>query len=173
MPLKKRLFIAFSLLLTGLLIYYFYPESKLPLKTNIDKLVVIKSERKLMAFSNNRLVKTYAISLGREPEGAKQYEGDMKTPEGLYFINDKNANSGYYKNLGISYPDKKDLALAKKLGKPAGGDVKIHGLKNGLGFIDKFQRWYNWTWGCIALTNKEIEELYSHVAVGTPIEIKP
>ena len=126
-----------------------------------------------MAYSNGQLIKTYKISLGKNPIGDKEFEGDKKTPEGIYFINAKNPNSGYYKNLGISYPDKQDIEVSKKLGKPTGGDVKIHGIRNGIGFISKFQRWYDWTAGCIALTNQEVDELYNSVDVGTKIEIKP
>ena len=127
----------------------------------------------MLAYSKGHLIKTYRISLGRNPIGHKEYEGDKKTPEGHYYINDKNPNSGYHKNLGILYPNKEDIENAKRLGKPVGGDVKIHGLRNGIGFLGKFHRWYDWTMGCIALTNEEIDELYNAVAIGTQIEIKP
>ena len=153
--------------------YYFYPEEPLPAGVKKDSLLVIKSERKMMAYSKGRLVRIYRISLGRHPKGDKQFEGDKKTPEGIYYINAKNPNSGYHKNLGISYPDAGDVALSKKLGKSTGGDVKIHGLRNGTGFIGKFQRWWDWTAGCIALTDQEVDELYSAVDVGTLIEIRP
>ncbi len=161
------------LLLIALVIYYFYPEQKLPQNIKIDSIIVYKSKRELIAYSNGQAIKTYTISLGRNPIGDKEFEGDKKTPEGIYFINAKNPNSGYYKNLGISYPNKEDIEVSKKLGRSTGGDVKIHGLKNGQGFIGKFQRWYDWTAGCIALTNEEVEELYCTVDVGTKIEIKP
>ena len=127
----------------------------------------------MLAYSNGQLVKTYEISLGREPIGDKEFEGDQKTPEGIYFIDVKNANSGYHKNLGISYPDKCDVEMAKRLGKQPGGDVKIHGLGNRTGFIGKFHRWFDWTLGCIAVTDVEIDELYSAVKIGAQIEIKP
>lgn len=173
--MTKSKIISLTLFLTilGLTIYYFYPEDKLPANTQIDKLVVYKSNRQLLAYSNGQLVRTYKISLGRQPIGDKEVEGDKKTPEGLYFINDKNPNSGYHKNLGISYPNKDDIENAKRLGKPAGGDVKIHGLRNKTGFIGKFHRWFDWTLGCIAVTDKEIDELYGSVKIGTVIEIKP
>ncbi len=161
------------LIFLGLTVYYFYPEEKLPANTEIDKLIVYKSKRQLLVYSRGQLIKTYKISLGRQPIGNKEYEGDKKTPEGFYFINDKNADSGYHKNLGISYPDQDDLARAKRLGKPTGGDIKIHGLRNKTGFIGKFHRWYDWTIGCIAVTDEEIDELYDSVKIGTPIEINP
>lgn len=160
-------------MLLGLTVYYLYPENKLPANSQIDKIVVYKSKRQLLAYSNGKLIKTYKISLGKVPIGDKEFEGDKKTPEGFYTINDKNPNSGYHKNLGISYPNQEDIENAKRLGKPAGGDVKIHGLRNKMGIIGKFHRWFDWTLGCIAITDSEIDELYSAVKIGTPIEIKP
>ncbi len=173
MKKSKIIRLTIPLILLGLTVYYFYPEDKLPTDTQIDKLVVYKSKRQLLAYSNGQLLKTYKISLGRQPIGDKEYEGDKKTPEGLYFINDKNANSGYHKNLGISYPDKDDIENAKRLGKPTGGDIKIHGLRNRTGVIGKFHRWFDWTLGCIAVTDNEIDELYNAVEIGTQIDIKP
>ena len=126
-----------------------------------------------MAYSNDELIKTYKIALGRQPIGAKQYQGDHKTPEGIYYINDKNPNSVCYKNVGISYPNKKDVEIARALDKPAGGDIKIHGLLNKKGYIGKFHRWNDWTNGCIGVTNKEMEELYHAIKIGAQIEIKP
>ncbi len=162
--------IGLLLTMTG---YYFFPEPKLPDDTKVDKMVVMKSKRQLQAYSNGQLIKTYTISLGRNPTGNKEFEGDKRTPEGLYSINGKNPNSGYYKNLGISYPNNDDIERTKKTGKSTGGDIKIHGLKNGMGFIGKFQRWFDWTAGCLALTDNDLDELYNHTAIGTPIEIKP
>lgn len=173
MTTKTIILSTLILSLIALTVYYIYPEQKLSSNIKIDSLVVTKSKRELMAFSNGQLIKTYKISLGKNPFGDKEFEGDKKTPEGIYFINAKNPNSGYYKNLGISYPNKHDLEVSKKIGKPTGGDVKIHGLKNGIGFISKFQRWYDWTAGCIALTDQEVDELYNTVDIGTKIEIKP
>jgi len=170
---RKITWLAVFLILAGLTAYYFYPEEKLASDIQIDDIVVYKSKRQMTVSSNGQLLKTYKISLGRQPVGAKKFEGDMKTPEGVYFINDKNPNSGYHKNLGISYPSKDDLENANRLGKPAGGDIKIHGIRNKIGFIGKYHRWFNWTLGCIAVTNGEIDELYRAVKIGTRIEIKP
>ncbi len=173
MTAKKILLLIILLSLTALTIYYFYPEKKLPKGIKINFLVVHKSKRELLAYSNGKLIKTYNISLGRNPVGHKLMEGDKKTPEGVYTIFAKNPNSGYYKNLGISYPNTSDMAASKKINQSTGGDIKIHGLRNGLGFISKFQRWWDWTAGCIALTNEEIDELYESVVIGSKIEIKP
>ena len=152
--------------------YYFYPENHLSLNTQIDSLIVYKANREMEVYSGGSLVKTFAISLGRNPIGDKEFEGDKKTPEGKYIIDTKNSESGYHKNLGISYPNESDIENAKKNGKPTGGDIKIHGLKNKLGFIGKFHRWFDWTMGCIAVTNEEIDELFATVPIGTKIEIR-
>jgi murein L,D-transpeptidase YafK len=124
-------------------------------------------------YASGTLIKSYTISLGANPVGHKKIEGDKRTPEGEYIINDKNPNSGYHKNLGISYPNKKDIEDANRRNEQPGGDIKIHGLRNGLGFVGKFQRITDWTLGCIALTNDEVEELYDNVPIGTPITILP
>ncbi|MGE8293113.1 MAG: L,D-transpeptidase family protein [Sphingobacterium sp.] len=157
----------------ALTVYNLYPESRLSKNAVVDRLVVYKSKRTLLAYAQGKLLKSYQISLGGQPVGAKEIEGDLKTPEGLYYINDKNQYSDYHKNLGVSYPNEKDVAHAKTLGKTAGGDIKIHGLRNGMGFIGKLQRCVDWTFGCMALTNTEIDELYRAVPIGTPIEINP
>jgi murein L,D-transpeptidase YafK len=143
------------------------------LQNEVDSLVVIKSERKMLAYQSGRLLKEYEISLGGSPIGHKQFEGDEKTPEGLYVINDKNASSAYHKNLGVSYPNEVDKQFAGKVGRSPGSDIKIHGLRNGLGLIAEWHRNIDWTQGCIAVTNAEIDELYQHVEVGTPINILP
>lgn len=148
-----------------------WPEKKIDTSRKIDKILVIKHKRKLMVFSNGDLIKTYKISLGKRPVGKKEFEGDKKTPEGLYFINDKSSDSDFHLNLGISYPNEADKKHAEKLNKNPGGQIKIHGLKIGLGFIGKFHRFFDWTLGCISVTNKEIEELYKNVPIGTEIEI--
>ena len=173
MTVKKIILYTVIISITGLAVYYFYPEKKLPENARIDKILVYKSKRQLLVFSNGILLKTYKVSLGRNPIGAKEFQGDRKTPEGIYIINDKNPYSGYHKNMGISYPNKHDVEHSKSLGKPTGGDIKIHGYKNGLGFIGKFMRWSDWTLGCIAMTNSDVDELFKSVKIGTVIEIKP
>ncbi len=125
------------------------------------------------AVSPGKVLKTYAIALGSSPEGRKECEGDMKTPEGIYTIDSKNPNSAYHLYMGISYPNSADRQHATALGKSPGSDIKIHGLKNGSVNIGKAHLLSDWTHGCIAVTNEEIEELYLLVAIGTVIEIKP
>lgn len=169
----KKLKFLLLLFVIGFTAYYFYPEPILPKGSKIDSIVVFKSKRQLLAYSKGNLLKTYKIALGRQPVGAKHFEGDRKTPEGIYFINDKNPNSGWHKNLGISYPNQKDIETAKAKGKSAGGNIKIHGLQNGKGYIGKLHRIQDWTLGCIAVTNEEVDELYCAVEKGCKIEIVP
>lgn len=154
-----------------LLGYYFFPEKKLPKGKSVDRLVVYKSKRIMEAYSGSELLKTYKIALGKKPVEHKKYEGDNRTPEGDYIINNRNPNSGYHKNLGVSYPNDADREYAKQLGKPPGGDIKIHGLRNGRGYIGKFHRWKDWTAGCIAVTDSEMDELYKAVVKNAVIEI--
>jgi len=170
--LFKILRYTFVLIILISALYYFLPEKELPKDSRIDKIIIIKHKHKMYVYSKGKLLKTYRIALGRV-SGKKRFEGDKKTPEGNYFIDSKNPHSNFYLNLGISYPNGEDIAYAKKHKKNPGGLIKIHGLKNGLGFIGKFQRFFNWTRGCIAVTNQEIEEIYKSTPIGTPIIIKP
>lgn len=146
----------------------------------IDSLLVEKSDRVLKVLAKDStngeiyVAKTYHIALGGNPQGHKTQEGDSKTPEGLYLIDSKNPKSRFYLNLGISYPNSADLAQAKARGVSAGGDIKIHGLRNGPGFLGKLSYIAgDWTDGCIAVLNDEIKELYESVKVGTKIMILP
>jgi len=134
----------------------------------ITQIQVFKSKRQMYFFSGHEIVRQYEIGLGGNPVGKKQFEGDGKTPEGLYFIDRRNPNSAYHLSLGISYPNPDDRAFAKAQGKEPGGDIFIHG-RNGK---DK-GRGKDWTAGCIAVSDKEIEEIYATVAVGTPVFIFP
>jgi murein L,D-transpeptidase YafK len=169
----KKFLVIFLAAIAIISLYYFYPENRLPKDCIIKKIVVIKSKRLMEVYSNDELVKTYKISLGRSPVGDKEFEGDKKTPEGRYVINGKNSKSGFHKNLGISYPNDIDIREAKVNKLNPGGEIKIHGIRNGCGFIGKFQRWMDSTAGCIALTDEEVDELYAAVEIGTPITIVP
>jgi len=168
--MRKALW-AVPVIIAGFAAWYFYPGKKLPDDAVVDRLVVYKSKRQMLAYSSGRLLKTYTIALGKNPVGHKQYEGDNRTPEGTYTINARNPHSGYHKNLGISYPNETDRANAAALGKPPGGHIKIHGLRNGRGAISKLHRLKDWTAGCIAVTNTEVDELYKAVKQGAVIEI--
>jgi murein L,D-transpeptidase YafK len=140
----------------------------------IDSLVLHKAQRRLEAYSNKQLVKYYIVSLGEEPIGAKRVEGDMRTPEGLYYINDRSRKSSYYANLGISYPSYTDSLLARFYGQSPGGEIKLHGFPNRhLKIQENDYLNTDWTLGCIALHNFEIDELYNAVTLYCPIRILP
>ena len=169
----KVIIIFLIVFVLGVTIYNNYPpKTSLPDNITIDSLVVLKSQRQLLVFSRRQLIKTYKIALGGNPTGDKKIEGDRRTPEGLYVINDKNANSSFHKNLGVSYPNPQDIQEANAIGQPPGGDIKVHGLKNGLGLMGKLHRLTDWTNGCMALTNPEIDEIFAHTPIGTPINIE-
>ena len=164
-----------TIVIAGTLLMTYYTSSKQPtLHRNaiVDRILVEKGKRKMHVYQQGELLKTYDIALGPNPIGHKQVEGDGKTPEGVYRINDKNDRSAYYLNLGVSYPNQQDQAHADSLGQGPGGDIKIHGLKNGLGFLGRTHLRADWTAGCIAVTNEEIEELFRAVPVGAEIEIR-
>jgi len=142
-------------------------------KIKADEIIVLKSKRKLQLYFKGVKVKQYSISLGGNPNGHKQFEGDQKTPEGYYFIDGKNPNSKYYKNLGISYPNGEDKAFARSKGKNPGGAIKIHGLPNDKPWLGKLHLLKDWTHGCIAVTNKQMDEIYRSIDIGTKITILP
>ena len=170
----KKLFYVVCIFIIAIGAYNIWPEHKLAADAKIDFLLVEKSMRTMKAYSGTQLLKTYKISLGGNPTGHKVFEGDEKTPEGIYAINDRNPHSGYHKNLGVSYPNVTDREKAKTIGKSPGGDIKIHGLRNGaFRMINKLHRLTDWTNGCIAVTNSEIDELYKAVVPNAKIEIRP
>jgi murein L,D-transpeptidase YafK len=129
----------------------------------VTSIVVYKRRRKMHLLHNSDVLKTYDFELGFAPVGHKQIEGDGRTPEGLYYIDRKNPNSSYHLSVGISYPNNQDRARAAALGHSPGGDIFIHGTPRA------FRGERDWTWGCIAVSNPEIEVIYSMVNVGTPI----
>ena len=154
-------------------IYAHHNWNPLPIGTEIDRIVVEKSARKLSIFADGKKLKNYRVALGHNPVGAKEQEGDMKTPEGLYWIDWRNPKSDYHLSLHVSYPSEQDNARAAERGVNAGFDIMIHGIANGDGWIGAFHRFHDWTAGCIALTDEEIEELYRVTPDWTPIEIRP
>jgi murein L,D-transpeptidase YafK len=170
--MRRRLLIALAasavLLGAGWFLLLREPPLKLP---PIERIVVYKAERRMELFSGGRLVHTLAgLQLGDAPVGHKQFEGDEKTPEGRYSIDFRNPGSDYHLSLRISYPDAAAKAHAAPHQRSPGGEIYIHGQPNGL--------WYgrmpgDWTDGCIALSNREIEGLWDAVPVGTVVEILP
>ena len=146
---------------------------RLPAGTVVDRVLVEKSTRKLSVLYRGSEIKNYRIALGGQPIGAKQQEGDMKTPEGLYAIDYRNPHSDYHLSLHISYPGSEDVRRAAALGVSPGGDIMIHGLPNGMSWLGDAHRRKDWTAGCIAVTDEEIEELWRIIPDGTEIEIRP
>lgn len=138
-----------------------------------DRIVVRKKARKLMLYRGGDKLAEYGIALGGAPAGHKQKEGDERTPEGEYLIDWRNEKSGYYKSLHISYPNKTDKARAEARGESPGGLIMIHGQKNRFGWLAPLTQRADWTDGCIAVTNREMEEIWRSVDDGTPIVIEP
>ena len=170
----KRGLIVLIFLFGAILIYFGVTELKSAIirgTGNIDSIQVYKSKRKLMFFRNGDVSGEFRISLGFHPKGKKRYEKDGKTPEGLYEIDGKNPKSVAHKNLGISYPNQSDRSFARRAGQKAGGAIKIHGLLKKYRKLGKLHRFYDWTAGCIAVTDEEVDYLYENTAVGTPIRI--
>lgn len=137
----------------------------------IDKVFVDKSARQLQLLSAGEVIKTYPIALGGNPVGHKQQQGDLRTPSGTYTLDYKNEKSKFHRSIHISYPNAADKARAKSLGVNAGGDIMIHGQKNGLGHLAAITQKLDWTEGCIALTDKEMDEVMEAITLGTMIEI--
>lgn len=133
----------------------------------ITEIRVYKERRKMQMLSQGRLVRNFDFELGFAPTGDKSVEGDGRTPEGAYFIDRKNPNSRFYLSVGISYPNAADRAYAHSLGQSPGGDIFIHGTPN------PFSNEDDWTWGCIAVTNREMEDVYAMTNIGTPIYLYP
>ena len=140
---------------------------------DIDLVKVVKSQRQMWLLEQGKIIKQYTIALGANPVGHKQQEGDERTPEGRYILDYRNPNSGYFKSLHVSYPNKQDLANAKAKGVDAGGMIMIHGQRNGFGWAAKLTPLKDWTNGCIALNNQDMQEVWDLVKIGTPIEILP
>ncbi len=138
-----------------------------------DQVVVAKSERILTLVAHGKVIRSYKVALGGTPTGAKEQQGDHKTPEGRYILDRRNAKSRYYKSIHVSYPNEEDKRQAAKSGVSPGGDIMIHGLPNGFGWLGATHRARDWTDGCIAVTDREMDEIWELVADGTPIEIRP
>jgi murein L,D-transpeptidase YafK len=158
-----------------LLIFLVLAVSSLPAADAVmaEKVLIEKNARRLTLISEGKAIKSYKVALGRNPEGPKEKEGDNRTPEGTYTIDTWNTKSRYHLALHVSYPNTQDIQRAKQHGVSPGGNIMIHGIMNGFGWIGRFHRWMDWTKGCIAVTNDEIDEIGKLVANGTPVEIRP
>lgn len=139
----------------------------------IDRVRVLKAERKLQLLVGSVVQQEFKVALGGSPVGHKHREGDQKTPEGTYVLDYKKADSAFYKAIHISYPNAEDIARAKAEGVSPGGQIMIHGQKNGMGRFSGVTQKYDWTNGCIALTDADMDVVWKSVKPGTPIEIRP
>ena len=149
------------------------PDPRTPSAQKADSILILKKDHTLELLSGGKIIRTYKVALGRGGLAPKQREGDARTPEGHYIIDSRAPNSAYHRALHISYPNADDRRRAARLGVPPGGAIMIHGLPNGKGFIGPAHRLYDWTLGCVAVTDPEIDEIWNLVPVGTPVEIRP
>ncbi len=138
-----------------------------------DFVLVVKSESRLYLIREGEEFAAFRVAFGSNPKGHKQQQGDERTPEGRYTLDYKNANSAYYKSIHISYPNTKDRENARKRGVDPGGHIMIHGQRNGYEGLSIFAQFFNWTNGCIALNNPDMDVVWKAVSPGTPIEIRP
>ncbi|WP_434951201.1 L,D-transpeptidase family protein [Shewanella sp. HL-SH4] len=139
----------------------------------IDLVVVNKSESRMSVMRDGKVLKTYVIAMGDAPQGHKLKEGDQRTPQGRYVLDYKKPDSAFYKSIHISYPNDEDKLRAQALGISPGGMIMIHGQNPRSSMSPEEAQRYNWTNGCIAVTNKEMDELWRMIDAGTPIEIWP
>jgi murein L,D-transpeptidase YafK len=152
----------------------FLEESNAPLPDHVqaDSIVVEKSKHSMSLFRNGEVLRTYRVALGRGGPEPKSQEGDARTPQGAYYIDSRNPRSSFHRALHVSYPNAPDIAAARNRGVSAGSDVMIHGIRNGLGWLGRLHRTVDWTAGCIAVTDREMDEIWRVVPDGTPIVIK-
>jgi murein L,D-transpeptidase YafK len=138
-----------------------------------DRVLVLKGARRLQLLYAGFAVREYPVSLGRNPVGPKQRAGDGRTPEGSYVLDWRNPHSAFHRSIHVSYPSESDARVSQEAGVHAGGSIMVHGLPNGEGWIGKEHLGFDWTDGCIAVTNEEMDEIWELVDDGTPIEIRP
>src|ERR1700693_1683131 len=160
--------------LLPLALYRFWPEHARALDptARVDRVLVLKSRHELTLFHDDQPLKTYRVSLGRGPSAPKSREGDHPTPEGRYILDYRNPGSRFHRSIHVSYPNAADIERARQLGAAPGGAIMVHGLPEVLHWLGKLQRLVDWTDGCIAVTNEEMDEIWRRVPDGTPIEIK-
>gem|GEM_PF-141885 len=149
------------------------PESQPQQPEKADSILILKKDHVMELLSGGKVIRTYKVALGSGGLAPKEREGDARTPEGHYVIDARYEHSAYHKALHVSYPNAEDRKRAARLGVPPGGAIMIHGLPNRKGWVGARHRLYDWTLGCIAVTDEEIDEVWRLVPVGTPVEIRP
>jgi murein L,D-transpeptidase YafK len=175
--MRSRKGAVFALTIAAILIFaafaHYTRRHSIPPQQKADRVLVLKRDHKLLLLNDGNTIKTYTVAIGRGGLAPKQQQGDHRTPEGLYQIDRRKRDSRFHRALHISYPNEADRDRARKLGASPGGDIMIHGMMNGLGWLSSVHRLVDWTDGCIAVTDDEIEEIWSVVPDGTPVEIRP
>jgi murein L,D-transpeptidase YafK len=147
--------------------------SSAPLQRRATKVLVLKTDHRLLLLdTGNNVIRSYAIAIGRGGVLPKEHQGDHRTPEGFYAVDRRKQDSRFHRALHVSYPNDTDREHARKLGTDPGGDIMIHGIQNGLGWLGPLHRLIDWTDGCMAVTDPEIEEIWSAVPDGTQVEIR-
>ena len=149
------------------------PDTPVRNPVKADSILILKKDHVMQLLADGKVIRTYKVALGQGGLEPKERQGDARTPEGHYIIDAEYEHSAYHKALHVSYPNPEDRKRAARLGAPPGGAIMIHGLPNGDGWIGAFHRRYDWTLGCIAVTDEEIDEVWKLVPVGTPVEIRP
>jgi murein L,D-transpeptidase YafK len=162
---------AFVLLISILLLYSRSASGMLQPKA--DSIVILKKEHTMELLAGGKVIRTYKVALGQGGLAPKEREGDARTPEGHFVIDAKNEHSKYHKALHVSYPSAEDRKRAARLGVSPGGAIMIHGLPDGKAWVGARHRLFDWTLGCVAVTDDEIDEVWRLVPVGTPVEIRP
>ncbi len=165
LQLMGKIFISALILLSGVVTAH--------AQQMADQVLVDKSEARLYLLKDSEIITSYKVRFGTNPKGHKQQQGDGRTPEGSYILDYKNINSAFYKSIHVSYPNAEDRKSAWELGVDPGGDIMIHGQANGWGWFEPVMQYFNWTDGCIALRDGDMEEVWKAVRVGTPIVIRP
>ena len=171
--MKRLLTIAIIIVIIAVAGIALISRSHPPSPQRASKVLVLKTGHKLLLLDDgNNVIHTYSIAIGRGGVEPKQHQGDHKSPEGLYVIDRHKKDSRFHRALHVSYPNDADRERARKLGIDPGGDIMIHGIHKGLGWLGRLHRAADWTDGCIGVTDTEIEEIYSAVPDGTPVEIR-
>lgn len=173
----KKFFLFCALAALGLIVWWGAQSGRprehiQPSAVKVDKVIVQKTKHIMTLHEGDKIIRSYKISIGGGGLERKQFRGDNKTPEGLYIIDGRNEKSAFYRSLHISYPSPADTQNAKSQGRDPGDNIMIHGMRNGLGWIGSLHRLVDWTAGCIAVTDAEMDEIWTLVPNGTPIEIQ-
>lgn len=159
--------------LVAFLVVSLFAANAAAIEPHVTEVLVKKSRRVLYLLDGRTVVRSYHIALGTHPKGDKRKAGDGRTPEGIYTLDFKNPDSAYYKSIHISYPSPADIWIAKQSGVNPGGQIMIHGQKNGYQQFTRVNQRFDWTDGCIAVSDKAMDEIWKLVAVGTRIKIDP